>query len=38
MEYFDLSEPFGYFEAFSTIGVVCLLAAFTFLLLRHFKP
>lgn len=36
--YFDLHKPFGYVEAFSTIGVVCVLAFMSFLLLRYFKP
>lgn len=30
---FDLSQPFGYFEAFSTIFVVCSLALIGFLIL-----
>lgn len=37
-QYFDLHQPFGYVEAFSTIGVVCIIAFVSFLLLRHFKP
>lgn len=36
--YFDLHQPFGHVEAFSTIGVVCAIAFISFLLLRHFKP
>ncbi|MGX2984369.1 hypothetical protein ACWIWK_02690 [Helicobacter sp. 23-1048] len=35
---FDLSKPFGYFEAFSTIGVVLGLSLVIFLLLRYFRP
>lgn len=35
---FDLSKPFGYFEAFSTIGVVLVLSLVCFLILRHFRP
>ncbi|OBV28848.1 hypothetical protein BKN38_08925 [Helicobacter sp. CLO-3] len=30
---FDLREAFGYFEAFSTIGVVCMIAFVCFLIL-----
>lgn len=30
---FDLSKPFGYFEAFSTIGIVCICASISFVLL-----
>lgn len=31
---FDMREPFGYFEAFATIIVVCILAYIGFLILR----
>lgn len=34
----DLSQPFGYFEAFSGIIVVLLCAAIAFGLLRYFRP
>ncbi|WP_394954088.1 hypothetical protein [uncultured Helicobacter sp.] len=37
-EVFDLSQPFGYFEAFSTIIVVCSVAFVSFLVLRYFRP
>lgn len=35
MRVFDLSAPFGYFEAFSTIAVVSVSAFIIFLLLRN---
>lgn len=34
----DLSQPFGYFEAFSGIAIVLLCALITFGLLRYFRP
>lgn len=37
-EVFNLAQPFGYFEAFSTIIVVCSVAFVSFLVLRHFRP
>ncbi len=38
MKVFDLSAPFGNFEAFSTIFVVCFLAFCAFLILAKNKP
>lgn len=32
---FDLSKPFGYAEAFITIGVVCFIAFVCFLVLKN---
>ncbi|MDD7346192.1 MULTISPECIES: hypothetical protein [Helicobacter] len=37
-EVFNLAQPFGYFEAFSTIIVVCGIAFVSFLVLRYFRP
>ncbi|WP_295737777.1 hypothetical protein [uncultured Helicobacter sp.] len=38
LKVWDLSEPFGYFEAFSGIVVVLTCAFVGFLILRHFRP
>ena len=38
MKVWDLSEPFGYFEAFSGIVVVLLCALVGFLILRAYRP
>lgn len=35
MRVFDFSKPFGYFEAFSTIFIVCAIAFIGFLLLAN---
>ncbi|QOQ90591.1 hypothetical protein [Helicobacter cinaedi] len=38
LKVWNLSEPFGYFEAFSGIVVVLSCAFVGFLILRHFRP
>ncbi|CUU40941.1 MULTISPECIES: hypothetical protein [Helicobacter] len=38
MRVWDLSQPFGYFEAFSGIAIVCLCAGLCLCLLRYFPP
>ena len=38
LKVWDLSEPFGYFEAFSGIFVVLSCAFVGFLILRYFRP